>query len=85
MRKGFDDAGFPSATSKITDEAAITHTVPTPKGPIDVRTMVGGVNHPRRAVLSTPGQPRSPRTPSGGTPQGTKLERRAASHFEQSP
>ncbi len=83
MRKGFDDAGFPSSKSKITDEAAITHTVPTAKGPIDVRTMEGGANHSRRAVLSTPGNPRSPRTPGGGTPQGTKQERRAASHFEQ--
>lgn len=85
MREGFDDAGFPRSTSKITDETAITHTVSTPKGPIDVRTMEGGANHPRRAVFSTPGQSKSPRTAGGGTPQGTKQQQRAASHLEQSP
>jgi len=84
MKKGFDEAGFHSSKSKITDETAVIYTVPTSRGPIDVRTMEGGANHPRRAVFSTPGQPRSPRTPDGRTPRGTKQQQRAASHLEQS-
>jgi len=84
MRQGFDDAGFPSRPSTKTSEPGVIHAVPTSKGPIDVRTMEGSAHHPRRAVTTTPGT-NSPRTPSGGTPQGTKQQRRAASHFEQTP
>jgi len=84
MRQGFDDAGFPRKPSTKTAESGVIHTVPTRKGAIDVRTMDGGTHHPRRAITTTPGT-NSPRTPSGGTPQGTKEQRRAASHFEQTP
>jgi len=84
MRQGFNDAGFPSRPSTKTSEPGVIHTVPTPKGLVDVRTMEGSAHHPRRAIISTPGT-NSPRTPSGGTPRGRKQQRRAASHFEQSP
>lgn len=84
MRQSFDAAGFPSRPSVNTAESGVIHTVPTSKGPIDVRTMEGSAHHSRRAVATTPGT-NSPRTFDGGTPLGTKSERRAASHLEQTP
>jgi RHS repeat-associated protein len=87
MRKGFNDAGL---SSKEIDNG-IAHTVPTAKGNVEVRTMESGVRNARtgtvserRAVMNTPGT-QSPRTPGGGTPQGTKNQRRDASHFNQTP
>lgn len=87
MRKGFKDAGFDSQDINN----GMSHIVPTPKGNVQVRTMEGGLRNARtgevskrRAVLTTPGT-KSARLPGGGTPQGTKLQHREASHFDQTP
>lgn len=64
MRKGFDDAGFPSKSATQTSETGTIHTVPTKNGKVDVRTMDGSSRHPKRAVVTHPGT-NSPKTPSG--------------------
>ena len=64
MRKGFDDAGFPSKPANQTSEVGTIHTVPTKNGKVDVRTMEGSANHNKRAVITHPGT-NSPKTPSG--------------------
>jgi RHS repeat-associated protein len=84
MQDGFNRAGFPNRPSTETAEQGAIYTVPTQRGPIDVRAMEGSTHHPRRAVFNTPGT-HSPRTPSGSTPRGTRAEQRAASHLEQEP
>jgi RHS repeat-associated protein len=64
MRSGFDKADFPKKEATKTSEKGIIHTVPTKNGKVDVRTMEGNSNHPKRAIITHPNS-NSPKTPSG--------------------
>lgn len=84
MRQGFDEAGFPSRPATHTSESGTIHTVPTPDGPVDVRTMEGSKHHPKRAVF-TEANTNSPVKPDGSKFRNNepKQQRRAESHVEQ--
>jgi RHS repeat-associated protein len=85
MRAGFERAGFPGRPTTQREPGQI-HTVDTPHGPLDVRTMEGGPHHPRRAI-----------TTRGGTNDPTRITgerfraneprpvQRAESHLRQKP
>jgi len=77
MREGFDNAGFPSTVTNKTNEKGVIHTVPTNNGKVDVRTMEGSTNHPKRAVITHPNT-NSPKSPSG---KGTTNKK--DNHIEQ--
>ena len=77
MREGFDKAGFPKKGATQTSEKGVIHTVPTKNGKVDVRTMEGSSNHPKRAVINHPNT-NNPKTPSG---KGTVNKR--DNHIEQ--
>ncbi|MGL5234450.1 MAG: RHS repeat-associated core domain-containing protein, partial [Empedobacter falsenii] len=66
MKEGFEKANFPSNKAGQSAEKGKTYTVPTKNGKVDVRTMEGSKNHPKRAVITHPGT-NSPKTPSGKT------------------
>lgn len=66
MKEGFDKAKFPSKEAGKGAEKGKTYTVPTKNGKVDVRTMEGSKNHPKRAVITHPNT-NSPKTPSGKT------------------
>lgn len=55
MREGFERAGFPEQPRSLEKpEPGQIHRVPTPYGPIDVRTMEGSSHHRKRAVFTRP-------------------------------
>ena len=86
MRAGFDRAGIPSRPSTGSSEAGRIHTVDTPHGPVDVRTMEGGTHHPRRVVTTRPGTNDPVRiTGERFRRNESRPTRRAESHLEQSP
>lgn len=86
MRDGFDRAGYPSRPATHTAEAGQIHTVDTPHGPVDVRTMEGSSHHPRRAVTTRAGT-NDPVRVTGERFRNNepKPVRRAGSHLEQDP
>jgi len=77
MRQGFDAAGFPKKNATKTTENGVIHTVPTNNGKVDVRTMDGSANHPKRAVITHPG------TNSPKTPEGRATRNKSDNHIEQ--
>jgi hypothetical protein len=86
MRAGFDRAGIPSRPATGSAEAGRIHTVDTPHGPVEVRTMEGGAHHPRRVVTSRPGTNDPVRVTGERYPNGTpRAVRRAGAHLEQTP
>jgi RHS repeat-associated protein len=86
MRAGLDRAGVPSRPATGSSEAGRIHTVDTPHGPVDVRTMEGGAHHPRRAVTTRAGT-NDPVRITGERFRGNESRptRRAGSHLEQDP
>jgi RHS repeat-associated protein len=77
MREGFDKAGFPKKAATETSEKGVTYTVPVKNGKVDVRTMEGSSNHPKRSVITHPNT-NSPKTPSGKATSNKK-----DNHIEQ--
>ena len=84
MRAGFDSAGVPSRPATDSSEAGRIHTVDTPHGPVDVRTMEGSAHHPRR-VVTTRARTNDPVRITGGKFRANESRptRRAESHLEQ--
>ena len=86
MREGFEAAGFPSRAADKTAESGVIHTVPTRNGTVDVRTMEGSADHPRRAVFTREGTNDPVRMDGRQFPNGTsRADRRAGSHLGQTP
>jgi RHS repeat-associated protein len=86
MREGFETAGFPSRVADKSAERGVIHSVPSKHGTVDVRTMEGGNNHPRRAVTTRSGTNDPVQLGGQQFPSGTpRADRRAGSHLDQTP
>jgi RHS repeat-associated protein len=82
VRNSLEQAGHPGTPSTQTSETGTIHTVQGADGPMDVRVMDGGANHPPRVVTTRAG------TADAVKPDGQKFrynesknERRACSHI----